>query len=82
MEKARTIKICFRRWDQGRHWKTLENCTLGQARDLVRSSLQNAEGLYTEADICIESVYTERIPRAEAEVKSACAIDSSRLPQH
>jgi hypothetical protein len=63
MEKLRTIKLCFRRQDERRDWKTLENCTLGQARDVVRSILQTAGGLYTEADICIEGVYTETIPR-------------------
>jgi hypothetical protein len=80
MEKARTIELCFRRRDEGRDWKTLENCTLGQARSLVRSALQSAGGLYTEADICIERVYTETIPRAEAEVEFASVSHSSELP--
>jgi len=71
MEKARTFKLCFRRRDERQDWKTLENCTLGEARDLVRSALQNADGLYLEADICIESVYTETIPRAAAEEELA-----------
>ena len=69
MEKARTIKLCFRRRDGRRDWKTLENCTLSQARGLVRRALlQGGDGLYTEADICIESVYTETIPSAVLEV--------------
>jgi hypothetical protein len=76
MEKARTIKLCFRRRDDRRDWTTLEHCTLGEARGLVQSALQSADGLYTEADICIESVYTETIPRAVAEVELASVIDS------
>jgi hypothetical protein len=71
MEKARTIKLCFRRQDERRDWKTLENCTLGQARGVVQSALQSADGLYTEADICIGSVYTETISRAAAEMELA-----------
>jgi hypothetical protein len=71
MEKARSIKLCFRRRDERRDWKTLENCTLGQARGLVRTALQSADGLYTEADICIDSVYTETIPRTAVEVELA-----------
>jgi hypothetical protein len=71
MEKPRTINLCFRRRDEGRDWKTLENCTLGQARGLVQSALQSTGGLYTEADICIESVYTETIPRTVPEFELA-----------
>ncbi len=77
MEKARTIKLCFRRRDERRDWKTLENCTLSQARLLVQSALQSAGGLYTEADICIDSVYTETIPRAMAELELASVTESS-----
>jgi hypothetical protein len=68
MEKARTIKLCFHRQDEKRDWKTLENCTLGQARDVVQSALRSADGLYMEADICVGSVYTETISRAAAEM--------------
>jgi hypothetical protein len=75
MEKARTIKLCFRR-DERQDWTTLEHCTLGEARGLVRSALQSADGFYTEADICIESVYTETIPRSVAEVELAFVTDS------
>jgi hypothetical protein len=81
MEKARTIKLCFHRRDERRDWKTLENCTLGQARGLVRSALQSTGGLYTEADICIESVYTETIPRAVAEVELVSVTVSPGMPQ-
>ena len=81
MEKTRTIKLCFRRRDEGREWKTLENCTLGQARGLVRSALQDAGGLYTEADICIENVYTETIPSAMSEVELASAAGSPGIPR-
>lgn len=80
MEKARTIKLCFRRRDERRDWKTLENCTLSQARELVRSALQSTGGLYTEADISIERVYTETIPRAVAEVELASVAESPGLP--
>jgi hypothetical protein len=76
MEKARTIKLCFHRRDERRDWKTLENCTLGQARGLVRSALQSTGGLYTEADICIESVYTETIPWLVAALELASVTDS------
>jgi len=82
MEKARTIKLCFHRRDERRDWKTLENCTLGQARGLVRSALQSADGLYTEAEIRIENVYTETIPGAAAEVELASVTASSGLPRH
>jgi hypothetical protein len=75
VEKARTIKLCFRREDEIRDWTTLEHGTLGEARALVQSTLQNADGLYTEADICIEGLYTERIPRAMAELDLACVSD-------
>jgi hypothetical protein len=81
MEKARTIKVCFRRRDEGWDWKTLESCTLGQARGLVRSALQSAEGFYTQADICVERVYTETIPMAEAQVEFASVNQSSGLLQ-
>jgi hypothetical protein len=81
MEKARTIKLCFHRRDERRDWKTLENCTLGQARGLVRSALQSTGGLYTEADICIESVYTETIPGAVAEVELVSVTVSPGMPQ-
>jgi hypothetical protein len=77
MEKARTIKLCFHRRDEGRYWETLENCTLGQARGLARRALLSADGLYTEAEICIENVYTETIPLAEAEVELASAGETS-----
>jgi hypothetical protein len=76
MEKPRTIKLCFRRRDEKRDWTTVEHCTLGEARGLVRSTLQNADVLYTEADICIEGVYTETIPRAVAEAELASVTDS------
>ena len=66
MEKARTIQVCFLRSDRGRDWKVLEACRLSDARALVIFALQNASGLYTEADICIENSYTETIPRATA----------------
>ena len=79
MEKARTIKLCFRRRDERLDWTTLENCTLGQARGLVRSALQSADGLYTEADVCIENVYTETIPSAPAEVDLASVTESRGL---
>jgi hypothetical protein len=80
MEKARIIKLCFHRRDERRDWTTVELCTLGEARYLVRSALQRADGLYTEADICIESGYTETIPRAVAEVELASMTDSPGLP--
>jgi len=81
MEKPRTIKLCFRRRDERQDWKTLENCTLGQARRLVQCTLQSTDGFYTEADICIESVYTETIPRAVAEVELASLVASMSLPR-
>jgi hypothetical protein len=77
MERARTFKLCFRRRDGRQDWKTLESCTLGEARDLVRSALLSADGLYLEADICIESVYTETIPKAVAEAELASLASSS-----
>ena len=75
MEKARTIRLCFVRDDGKRYWTTLEHCTLGEARLLVHHSLEDANGLYTEGEICIGGAYTETIPRAaaEAEVKTALA---------
>ena len=76
MEKARTIKLCFRRRDEKRDWTTLENCTLGQARSLVRNALQSADGHYTEAEICIGRAYTETIPWDMSEVELA-AVGSS-----
>jgi hypothetical protein len=79
MEKARTIKLCFRRRDGRPDWTTVEHCTLGEARDLVLSTLQSADGRYTEADICIESVYTETIPRAVVEAELVSVTDS---PEH
>jgi hypothetical protein len=81
MEKARTIKLCFRRRDDRQDWKTLENCTLSQARELVRNALQTTDGLYTETDIHIENVYTETIPRAAAGVEVASLAASSGWPQ-
>lgn len=69
MEKARTIKLCFVQRDGRRCWTTLEHCTPGVARLLVHRSLQDANGLYTEAEICIGGAYTEMIPRAAAEVE-------------
>jgi hypothetical protein len=63
MEKARTIELRFLRQGGGWDCTTLEQCTLDDARALVYRALQGAGGLYTEADICIGSVYTERIPR-------------------
>jgi hypothetical protein len=79
MEKARTIKLCFHRRDESREWTTLEHCTLGEARGLVLSALQSADGLYTEADICIESVYTETIPGSAAEIELASVTESPGL---
>src|SRR5271163_4461945 len=75
MKKARTIKLCFRWRDERRDWTTLEHCTLSEARGLVQSALQSADGLYTEADICIESVYTETISRVAAEMEVASVTD-------
>jgi hypothetical protein len=72
-EKTRTIKLCFRRRDARQDWTRLENCTLGQARGLARSALLSADGLYTEVEICIESVYTETIPLAEVVSESPAA---------
>jgi hypothetical protein len=69
MERARTIKLCFVRGDGRRYSTTLEHCTLGEARLLVHRSLQNANGLYTEGEICIGGAYTETISRAAAEVE-------------
>jgi hypothetical protein len=81
MEKARTIKLCFRRRDERQYSTTLENCTLGQARGLVRRALQSAEGFYTEAEICIEGVYTETIPKGVAELELASVTESSGMLQ-
>ena len=75
MERARTIKLCFRRRDERQDWTALENCTLDQARRLVQSALQSADGIYTEADICIESIYTETISRAAAEMELPAVTD-------
>ena len=82
MEKARTVKLCFRRQDGRRDWTTVEHCTLGEARRRVQSSFERADRLYTEADICIESVYTETIPCVVADVELASLTDSSGLPQY
>ena len=73
METPRIIKLCFHRADGRRDWTKLEQCTLREARVLVCRALQSADGVYTEADICIENVYTETIPRAAAEVELASA---------
>jgi hypothetical protein len=67
MEKPRTIKLCFHRPDGRRDSTELEQCTLSEARFMVCRVLRNAGGAYTEADICLENVYTETIPRAVAE---------------
>jgi hypothetical protein len=67
MDKRRTIKLCFHRPDGRLDSTELEQCTLNEARVMVRRALRNAGGAYAEADICIENVYTETIPRAVAE---------------
>ena len=51
----------------------MDQCTLSEARVLVCHALQIADGVYTEADICIENAYTETIPRAAAERELASA---------
>jgi hypothetical protein len=82
MEKARTIKLCFVRGDGRRYWTTLEHCALGEARFLVHRSLEGANGLYTEAEICIGGAYTETIPRAAAEVEFTTVLaDMESLPR-
>jgi hypothetical protein len=73
MEKPRTIKLSFRRPDGRLDSTQFENCTLSEARILVCRALRNAGGAYDEADICIENVYTETIPRAAAELELASA---------
>jgi len=72
MEK-RTIKLCFHRPDGRRDSTELEQCTLSEARVMVCRALRNAGGAYAEADICIDNVYTETIPRAAAEVELVSA---------
>ena len=79
MQKPRTIKLCFLRQNGQRDWTTLEHCTLGEARLLVHRSLQNANGLYTEAEICIGGAYTETIPSAAAEVEFMSVIAEPEL---
>jgi hypothetical protein len=73
MEKPRTIKLSFLRQDGRRDGTELEHCTLSEARVLVCRALRNADGAYTEADICIASAYTETIPLAAAELELASA---------
>jgi hypothetical protein len=67
MQKPRAIMVCFLRQNGQRDSTTLEPCTLGEARDLVCRALRSPGVPYTEADICIGSVYTETISRAAAE---------------
>ncbi|MGD0297560.1 MAG: hypothetical protein ABSE86_10615 [Bryobacteraceae bacterium] len=73
MEKPRTIKLSFLRHDGGRDGTELENCTLSEARVLVCRALRNADGVYTGADICIGSAYTETIPITAAQLQLASA---------
>ena len=67
MEKARRSKSVSSDLIKSRDWTVLEACKLSDARALVIRALQSANGLYTEADICIENAYTETIPRATAD---------------
>jgi cell wall assembly regulator SMI1 len=71
MEMPRTIKLSFLRHDGRRDGTELENCTLSEARVLVSRALRNADGAYTEANICIGTVYTETVSRAAAQLEFA-----------
>ena len=62
MQKPRAIMVCFLRQNGQRDSTTLEHYTLGEARDLVCRALRSPGVPYTEADICIGSVYTKRSP--------------------
>ena len=65
MENQGTITLSYLRPDGKRERTKLENHSVVEARIVAQWTLQVAHGLYTEAEICTDSGWSETVQKPE-----------------